>query len=317
MNNNCKDEENYYVIEKQCYHSEFFYANSILGAKIDHQTGCFYDYHVIDGVKNYDDFEIGKAVKLCKDEYGKDVGFEIIDDEICDEVVRNAQENTEFYENLREKYGGKMINRKKPFLIPTAEEILHTYIVDRLTENQNLDLYVFSILKFLSSAMGLRLEYESCSFYDAKSNFRYPEELYEVFSAMYDIISERLAKGVSVNLLLYDHGSINKEYEDFIAEMERRTRYRANYFRSWLVDKIETEKSTRDGSWEYAARLSNMKPNILIFPDRAIYYHDVASESGKIEEITPQEAKENYKFLLDCDNKSISIVKGLIKSSRM
>ena len=296
-NNHIDEKEEYYVIKKD-------YFNSILGAKLDPKTECFYDYHDIDGVADYDKFQIGQTIKLDNDK-----GFVIVNSDICDKVVEIVKENDAFYEQLETTYGDL---DNYLYELADTKEILNAYIKDRMKKEQSVDLYVFAILNLLSKAMGLRLKCIHGSYYDGYSVFKYPEELYEVFSAMYNIISERLEENESLNFLLYDYGQSNKEFKKFIAEIERRTRYESSYFKSDLVDKIRYEKSC--GSLRKAGRLSTMKPFIIIDSSIAIYYHDIASKDGKVEKITPEEAKEKYESILESqDRDAFAAEKNLAK----
>lgn len=287
MSNNHPDEnEEYYVIKKD-------YFNSILGAKLDPKTECFYDYHDIDDVADYDKFQIGQTIKLDNDK-----GFVIVNSDICDKVVGIVKENDAFYEQLETTYGDL---DNYLYALADTKEILNAYIKDRMKKEQSVDLYVFAILNLLSKAMGLRLMCTHGSYYDRYPVFKYPEELYEVFSAMYNIISERLEEKESLNFLLYDYGYCNEEFKKFIAEIERRTRYKSSYFKSDLVDKVRFEKSC--GSHRKAERLSTMKPSIIINPSMTIYYHDIASKDGEVEKITPEEAEKKYESILESQDR--------------
>ena len=285
-NNHIDENEEYYVIKKDCF-------NSILGAKLDPKTECFYDYHDIDDVADYDKFQIGQTIKLDNDK-----GFVIVNSDICDKVVEIVKENDTFYKQLETKYGDL---DNYLYELADTKEILNAYIKDRLKKEQSVDLYVFAILNLFSKAMGLRLKRVHGSYYDGYTDFKYPEELYEVYSAMYNIISERLEENESMNFLLYDYGQCNEEFKKFIAEIERRTRYKSSYFKSDLVDKVRYEKSC--GSLRKAKRLSTMKPSIIIDPSMTIYYHDIASKDGKVEIITPEEAKEKYESILESQDR--------------
>ena len=57
-----------------------------------------------------------------------------------------------------------------------------------------------------------------------------------------------------------------------------------------------------------------MKPSIIIDSSIAIYYHDIASEDGKVEKITPEEAKEKYESILESqDRDAFASEKNLAK----
>ena len=278
----------YYVIFKGDF-------DAIVVAKIDPKTRCFYDYHRREDVENYDDFQIGQSVR--EGEYKK---FEIVDSNINEEVVKIVEQDAAFYEALKEKYKDKPDFGFSNFP-PPAKTILYDLIKQRLQNNKSVNLYVLAILHMLSDGMGLRVCWQhGGTLYDQISLFTYPEELYEVLSAMYDIISEKLEKNESMNFILYEYGGINEEYKSFIDEIERRTRYSSGYFGSDLKDQIRSEAYHGDnfGFSERRKQLSIMKPRITISPTSATYYHDMASDNALVETTSPKQAEKNFGWVI-------------------
>lgn len=297
MKNEYKSENKtkYYVIYKN---NDL--DNEIEVAQIDPQTHCFYDYHYLEDVENYDDFQLGNTVVL------RDDGIlELADSSSNAEVIEIIAEDNDFYKKLNDKYGSQL--ESTGHLQGTAMSILSDYIKDRIKNNQPVDLYVYDIVRILSSAMGLRLNWEHYgSLYNQISPFTYPEELYEVLSTMYNIISEKLANNESMRFLLYEYGGINKEYAEFLDEIERRTRYHANSFGSDLYDRIHSE-AQHGKNWGYSEtrrRLTNMKPLVTINPMFTEYRHDMASDTALVESTSPEEAEKRFGYMLGKVNNS-------------
>ena len=301
MNTKVKNKLKYYVFYKDDY------LNDVVGvAQVDPQTHCFYDYHYYSNIENLDDFQIGNTAIL-----GDDGQLKLADSTINTEVTEIIAKNEDFYKKLKDKYASQL--ETVGHIPETDTGILSDYLKDRIKNNQPVDLYVYNIVLLLSSAMGLRLRWERYGMaYNQMSPFTYPEELYEILSAMYNIISEKLANNESMRFLLYDYGGINDEYAKFLDEIERRTRYNASSFGSDLGDKIQSE-AFNGANWGYSEarrRLSIMKPLVTISPLSTKYYHDIASDDAYVETTTPEKAKEIFGYIVEqfynSDDESIS-----------
>ena len=86
-----QDSSLYYVIRKG-----FF--KRIVVAKIDPNTKCFYDYHVKEDVVNYAGFQIGQSIRIDENK-----GFEIVDPNINEEVVKIIEQDNSFYKKCIEE----------------------------------------------------------------------------------------------------------------------------------------------------------------------------------------------------------------------
>ena len=291
-----QDSSLYYVIRKG-----FF--KRIVVAKIDPNTKCFYDYHVKEDVVNYADFQIGQSIRIDENK-----GFEIVDPNINEEVVKIIEQDNSFYKKLEEKYKDKpeFGFDNEP---PNAVTILTDLMRQRLKNNKPVNLYIVAILKTLSSGMGLRVRWQhGGSLYSQMSPFDYPEELSEVLSAMYDIISEKLEKDESMNFILFENEGINQEYKNFIDEIERRTRYSSSCFGSDLADRIydESHHGANFGFSKRRRELEIKKPRITISKKATMYYHDMASDNDIVETVTPEEAEEYLGWIIGVKKDNVS-----------
>ena len=280
----------YYVIDKDLEFSEMRIA------KLDSKTKQFYDYHFFDFYPDCAKFELGEKVTLSKPER-----VEKTDGTISKEVVSLIFQDALFHKETVDKYKDKV-----PFGFmntpPSIEMIISSFVQYRVENGLDVDLYVIDVLRLLSKAMGLRVRWNNGgTLYNQMSSFNYPEELFEVIAAMYDIISERLANDEHMRFDLYEYGAKGKEFIEFINELERKTRYPAACFGSDLEDRIADE-AYHGPNWGFSQRryeLSIMKPTIQITPNVTTYYYDRSEENARIDSTTPEMAKERYSYLLD------------------
>ena len=151
------------------------------------------------------------------------------------------------------------------------------------------------VIRLISEGMGLRVRWHHGGrLYHQISSFEYPEELYEIVSAMYDIVDEAISNDKSLTLEFYEYEAKGEGYIQFINEIERRTRYSANLFSSELQDRIRDE-SYHGENWGFSERrrqLSIMKPVIYINSESTVFLRDRAGENKMEVETTPELAKE-------------------------
>ncbi len=283
----------YYVIENSAKYDE------IEIAKFNDETKQFYDYHLLEYVPNIKEFKVGELVKLDWKMVYKLDGY------INNEVIKAVINNHLFYRNLRKKYGTDEFdgpygcdNRE---CIPTIDEIIIKYANDKIEEGVTVDLYVIDVIRILSEAMGLRICWnKGGSCYLQMSPFKFAEELYEVVDLMYKIISRKFAMDESFCFELYEFGGKGKEFEEFIEELEKNSRYKAEYFGSDLEDRIRNEDyhGANWGVTEGRRVLTLQKPTIYFSPEMTTYYYDRAVDNSNKLETTPELANEHYKRLI-------------------
>ena len=222
---------------------------------------------------------------------------------------KHEEQSDAFFETLKEKYKDRPAFGWNNFPITASGILCGDLIKQRLNNNQPVNLYVLAILCMLSDGMGLRVRWEhGGTLYDQLSPFKYPEELYEVLSAMYDIISEKIEKNESMRFILYEYGGVNDEYQDFIDEIARRTRYSSSMFGSKLKDQITSEAYHGEnyGFSQKRKELSLMKPCIIISPASATYYHDMASDNALVETTSPEKSKKDFGWVIGLKNENVS-----------
>lgn len=306
MSNESNVKENmspYYVINVQYIDLS---TGKIHIARVDPKYKCFYDRHIFKGYRDeLDEFKVGQTVEATEiDEPIISKNLVVTDDTINEEVTRIIRQREEFYKGLKEKYKKDL---KTIGYVPSFENnIIDVFIVDRIINGLPADLYVLDILKCLSSAMGLRLRGNPKNPYFSSGNFTFPEELYKMVAAMYDIISEKLDNNESMRFVLYDFGEINEEYDQFLKEVERRTGYDDERLGSELGQSIRDEILIAENNYERpskeAIRLSKMKPVIEISPERTTYYSDTNSVNAYQETFTPEESiNRNKNIIADYD----------------
>ena len=293
-----EEEDLYYVIENSKKYSDMWLA------KYNNETKQFYDYIYLPTTTNNKEFQVGELVRFHRLLAEKADGY------VNEEVVEIVKENKLFYKELREKY--KDYPRSEldsesidhgPYgcdnwqSIPSIEEIIVKYGNDRIENGLPVDLYVLDVVRIVSLAMGLRIVWnKGGNLYKQLSDFKYPEELYEVVDLMYDIFSSRFENGESFIFDLYEYGSKGKEFEEFIKELESKTRYPAYYFRSDLEDQIRNEKYHGE-NFGFSRRyfeLSIQKPTIYFTPEETTYTFDKASENARKIITAPEIAIEYY-----------------------
>lgn len=261
-------------------------------SKYNKDYKCFYDYHreEYDDLDKMSSFQIGQKVLL------KDGELVISDANINKEILEVVEEKRKKAEELKQKHPD-LYPQYQP--VPNTQSIIDDYFTQTKSDGKDVNSYTVGIVDLLSEAMGLKVRRRhGGNMYD-QLGFNYPEELQDVVGAMYDIISEYLAKiedNETVMFNLCEFGKKGKEYDDFTKEIEKRTGYNHKAITSELEMKQHSERYHGEnfGFSQRYASLMTQKPTIYISKKETTYAYDRSESNARRKTITPQLCAEKY-----------------------
>ena len=296
----------YYVVEKNRFSGE------VTVAKLDAETGQFYDYITRYGVC---DMEIGQEVALGTashgfimpevnsnastkvTEFGEEEpeadlelrqGFlEIVNPNPNIDIVNKVAEDKALRVALRETHKNAQFSNYEFDLAKFLDE----YYSKRLSSGKEVSLHTANAVYLLAHAMGLRVE----PFEDF--GLDYPEDLEEIINVMYELINSSIESNRTSSFVLYDRfNGINTEFSEFLKQIERRTHFSIADFGQEREKKIQGIRGFRP---DEAERLSRQCPEIVITPRRIRYCVDTNKPNEESITILSSGIAKNVKHGVD------------------
>ena len=182
------------------------------------------------------------------------VGQEVKDGNIVSEpnekIVEIIDKYTEYRRELKkryEKYGRCTLDFAHT---PRFYNLLQRFKNRKKRTINGVDDYILSIISRFGDYMDIKVRIRHQSDYDSQVGFEYPEDVIEVIGAMYKILYERIIKnGETLNFVMCGNGTKNEEFENFRREIEMRTHFNRNNFKSEYEYLAEQWYNTPNGRY--------------------------------------------------------------------
>lgn len=146
-----------------------------------------------------------------------------------------------------------------------TDTILRNYF-----EGKEKDQYIIEVTILFAKQMGIKQRWLHGGCYYNQSGLYYREEVEMVGERLYELIEEYYdsLEDNRIIFILYNHGYINKEYNDFINELNKRTGF---YFDSDLNNVLRSLEFHANREYYKYKQRSNEKPTIIFSKEETLF----------------------------------------------
>lgn len=166
------------------------------------------------------------------------VGQEVKDGNIVSEPNEKIKEIIDKYTEYRrklkeryEKYGRCTLDFTHT---PRLDRLFNTFKNRKKRTLDGVDPYILRVASCLCYDMAIKVKtrYQN-DYMESHVGFEYPEDVIEVIGAIYKVLYEHITKnGGTFNFEINGDGTCNEEFENFRREIEMRTHFSREHFKS-------------------------------------------------------------------------------------
>ena len=187
-----------------------------------------YEHPRLISSENLEKVKIGQKAFVKLTPYYKHI-IVLTDSTPIKEIVDAKEKRDAFYTKLYEKYGDSFDYKRSP----EFERYLNICFNEMVKHGKQLDTYTANATYIVCKVFNIRVRANRTENPEDLAGFYYPESMFEVVNAIYDIINEMVMNnGMSFNMQYtagmsrYDLPIGNSDYNAFVKELESRTHFK-------------------------------------------------------------------------------------------